>query len=288
VIDWQDLRFLMALAHHGSLGEAASQLEVNRTTVSRRIDNLERALAVKLIERVGRDVVLTQSGQEVLTVAETIMSEIQSLERRVAGRDQQLAGIIRLTATARIATMIGQDLARFGELHPDVLLDVSATNLPEDLELMEADVAIRLTSDPPNGLIGRKLAQPTSALYANGDLAARITSLTTVDYIGSILGANAADWIRTDLGVEPHLVLQSNSMDLIRELVTAGRGVASIPCYVAEGDPHLHRINQPRRDGMPELWMLYHPRLRRLQRVQVFVSFLAEVFARLRPVIEGR
>lgn len=288
MIDWQDLRFLLALAHHGSLGEAAAQLDVNRTTVARRIETLERALQVKLVERIGRDVVLTASGREVLAVAETIHGEVQSLERRVAGRDQHLAGQIRITATPRIATLISQDLARFVELHPDVLLDVSATNAAEDLELMEADIAIRLTSNPPEGLVGHELARPTSALYASEALAARLPGLSTIDYIGSAIGADAANWIRADFAAEPHLVLQSNSMDLIRELVAAGRGVASIPCYVGEGVSGLRRVNAPRRDGMPELWLLYHPRLRRIQRVQVFVRFLVQVFERLRPVIEGR
>jgi len=287
-LDWQDLQFLMAFARHGSTARAAESMDVNRTTVTRRLESLENHLGTKLVERVGRGLELTEAGQEALAAAELIQGEIQSLERNISGRDQRIAGVINLTATARIATILGPDLAHFGELYPDVLLDVVVSNAPVDLEIMEADVAIRLTSNPTESLIGRKLAEPATALYANPEMANQLPHLREVNYISSALDGSVSDYICDHLGIKPVVAMKTNSMDLIKQLVAAGRGVASMPCYVAEGEPGLVRVSEPWRSGMPDLWLLYHPRLKRLARGRVFTQFLIEVFDRIRPMLEGR
>lgn len=288
MLDWQDLKFLLAFAQHSSLIGAAEHLDVNRTTVTRRLENLENSLGTKLVERVGRGLELTQAGQEALVTAEIMQGEMQSLERNISGRDQRIAGIIKLTCTPRIATIIGPDLAHFGELYPDVLLEVSVSNAPVDLELMEADVAIRLTSNPMENLIGRKIAEPATALYATVEIARRLPGMKEVSYISSALDGSMAEYICKDLGVKPVLAMRTNSMDMVKQFVAAGRGVASIPCYVAEDDPRLVRVSEPWRDGMPNLWLLYHPRVKRLERGRVFTQFLIEVFSRIRPMLEGK
>jgi DNA-binding transcriptional LysR family regulator len=288
MLDWQDLQFLMAFAQTSSMAQAAESLDVNRTTVTRRLENLEKSLGTKLVERVGRGLELTEAGHEALAAAELIQGEIQSLERNVSGRDQRIAGVIKVTATARIATIIGPDLAQFCEIYPDVLLDVSVSNAPVALEIMEADVAIRLTSNPTESLIGRKIAEPATALYADPETARRLPQLSEVNYISSALDGAVSDYLCRDLGIKPILAMKTNSMDLLKQLVAAGRGVASIPCYVAEGEPGLVRVSEPWRNGMPDLWLLYHPRLKRLERGRVFTKFLIDVFERIRPRLEGR
>ena len=118
MLDWNDLHHLYALAKHGSLPGAAEAINVNRTTVARRITQLETALGTKLVERMGRDLVLTDAGREAAASAEIIDGEFQSLQRRVFGRDQQLAGAIRVTVTPAIGNLIARQLAQVTALHP--------------------------------------------------------------------------------------------------------------------------------------------------------------------------
>ena len=99
-MDWNDLQHLFALAKRNTLPEAAEALRVNRTTIARRIARLEETLGAKLVERIGRDLVLTDAGREAAASAEIIDGEFQNLQRRLFGRDQQLAGAIRLVAEA--------------------------------------------------------------------------------------------------------------------------------------------------------------------------------------------
>lgn len=288
MVDWQDLQFLMAFAQHGSLSRAAEIMDVNRTTVTRRLENLENHLGTKLVERVGRSLELTEAGHEALAAAELMQGEIHSLERNISGRDQRLAGVIKIITTGRIASIIGPNLDHFGRLYPDVLLEVNVSNNPDEMEMMEADIVIRLTWNPVESMIGRKLAEPATAIYADPKTAERMPRLRAVSYISSGLDASISDYIRGVLGIEPVVAMKTNSMDLIKQLVAAGRGVASIPCYVAEGEPGLVRVSEPWREGMPDLWLQYHPRLKRLARGRVFTQYLIEVFEDIRPMLEGK
>ena len=94
-------------------------------------------------------------------------------------------------------------------------------------------------------------------------------------------------WLETTLNASSQAALHSNSTDFIREYVAASQAVAVLPCYVAEADQRLTRIGEPRAEGFTELWLLYHPRLRRLQRFRAFTSYLTDEFEKLRPVFEG-
>src|SRR5512147_2515810 len=171
MLDWSNLQHFLAFATTDSLPKAAEKLGVNRTTVSRRIADLEKAFGATLFERRGRNLLLTQSSRDVLAVAEGIDGQLQGLGRRVFGRDARIEGTIRLTLTSGIAKLVAGDVADFMAQHPSVIVEMNVTNAAEDLELMEADIAIRLTESPPETLVGRKLVDLNSALYASAKTA---------------------------------------------------------------------------------------------------------------------
>jgi len=296
MLDWNDLQHLYALAKYSTLPEAAEALGINRTTVARRINHLEEKLGAKLVERMGRDLVLTDAGREAASSAEIIDGEFQNLHRRVFGRDQQLAGVIRLTLTPAIGNLLAPQLAAFSAKHPELLLEISSTNASEDLEVMESDVALRLTSKPPENLVGRRLVTPMLGVYGNKVLYQSTRNLDIPMDVVSLYGVNRNTlfaredlqaWIEDILGSKTRPMMQSNSTDLIREYVANSNAVAILPCYVAEADERLIRIGEPRKDGFAELWLLYHPRLRRLQRFRAFTEYLVAQFDLLRPTFEG-
>lgn len=283
-MNWQDLQHLLALSHYGSLPAAAEALGVNRTTVSRRILQLERELGVRLVEKVGRDLILTEAGRETVGTAELIEGEVHTLERRVFGRDEALSGRVRLAVTSGIGCLLAPYFSQFQAAYPEIFLEISASDRQEDLELMEADVAIRFTTRPPEGLIGRLIGRPTTAIYASKSLAARLDKLDSVNAIGSHVSASITE---ADLGKTLDRRISTDSIDVAKALVVEGQGVSQFPCYMVEGDDRLTRIGPSRRDRLPELWLLYHPRLRSQLRVRRFVEFLLETFEALKPAIEA-
>lgn len=295
MLDWNDLQHLLALTKHNTLPEAAEALGVNRTTVARRISHLEEKLGAKLVERIGRDLVLTDAGREAAASAEIVEGEFQNLQRRVFGRDQQLAGAIRLTLTPAIGTLLAPQLAAFTARHPELMLEISATNAAEDLEMMESDVALRLTSKPPENLVGRPLVKPMVGIYASVSTAAGLADAEQVQLVALKTGSGSSlfqsqtlqSWVEDTLGAKTHIGMHSNSIDLIREYVVTGNVVAILPCYVAEPDQRLVRIGATRPESFAELWLLYHPRLRRLHRFRAFTEYLVAEFEKLRPLFEG-
>ena len=285
--DWQDLKFLLALVERGSLPAAAEALDVNRTTVSRRIASLEQRLGVKLVQKVGRSLVPTDAGFETLEVAERVAGEMRGLERRLAGRDEGLSGIVRLAMTPAVAPLIAGDLALLSDRHPDLVLEVSTSYQTENLELMEADIALRLTDDPPPDLVGRKIAEPKLAVYAGREtLLARGAS--EISYVaGGQVGFGIDEWIRETYDAQPRMVLRTDSMALQMAMVARGVGIAMLPCYVAAANEQLVRVSEPLRGDMPALWLLYHPRQRRMRRIRVVADSLIESAGKLRAVFEG-
>ncbi len=283
-LDWSNLQHFLALATTDSLPKAAERLGVNRTTISRRITDLEKAFGATLFERRGRNLVLTQSGRDVLAVAEGIDGALQGLGRRVFGRDERIEGTIRVTLTSGVAKLIASDVAAFMAQHPRLIVEMNVTNSAEDLELMEADIAIRLTESPPESLVGRKLVDLNSALYAAAG--STIDPAGDVPFIGTSGERGVSPWARQWLP-KARFVASASHIDASCELVASGAGVGEFPCYVAESDPRLVRISDAHPFRYPHAWLLYHPQLRNVQRVRTFADHLVGSFRRLRPAFEG-
>jgi DNA-binding transcriptional LysR family regulator len=290
MVDWQDILFLMTLAESKSLSAAAEKLDVNRTTVSRRIESLEKFFSTKLVERIGRNLVLTEAGCEVVMSAEIMNGEVQSLRRRVSGNDEEIAGVIRFTTTPAIARMLSRRMAEFGAAHPQVFLEISATNVQEDMQLLEADIALRLTKSPPEELVGRKMFDISTALYASLPTNKKLQQKLPVTYISSSLGSEVSKFARDILEARQgtlRTVLRSNSMDLVKEMLHQGDCVALLPCYLAEGEADLMRVPDTPSLLSTQMWLLYHPRGRKLHRVQAFIQVIESALEEHRSLFEA-
>jgi len=125
VLDWDDLRFFLALARHGSLSAAARDLHVAQSTIGRRLASLEVSLGVRLLNRTPDGYVATQAGDGVRARAERLEQEAMALERDVGGRDTRMAGLVRVTCAETVATHILAPC--FASLHvqqPDLMIEL--------------------------------------------------------------------------------------------------------------------------------------------------------------------
>ena len=103
MLDWNDLRFFLAVARNGNLSAAARELRVSQPTVGRRLASLEATLGVRLLNRTPDGYVLTLAGRDVRERAEHLEREAQALERTVSGRDTRLSGPVRVTCAETMA-----------------------------------------------------------------------------------------------------------------------------------------------------------------------------------------
>ncbi|WP_077965413.1 LysR family transcriptional regulator [Ensifer adhaerens] len=296
-IDWEDLRFVLAVAEANSLAAAARTLGVNHTTVLRRVGSFEQKLGVRLFDRLPSGYTLTAGGEELLVVARQMAETVTELERRLTGQDLRLEGSLRITTTDTLmASILPAILASFRQHHPGVLLEVSTSNALANLSHRDADVAIRPAVDSPDALVGRRIAKVAFAVYAAPSylqerdlIAGDALDITREDWIGlgdGLASTSVARWMRATLAAPA--VLRCDSLVAAREAATAGIGLAALPCYLGDTTPGLVRIGSPVADMTRELWLLTHEDLRRTARVGAFTEFAGQALAKHRPLLEGK
>jgi DNA-binding transcriptional LysR family regulator len=277
---WSDLQVFLAVCERGSIGAAAQALQVNHSTVLRRVAALEKSLAVRLFDRLPRGYVLTSHGHVLAGAVAGMPEQVDAAQRRLSGADLALSGTIRLTAPdTLIQAMLLPLLAEFRRLHPQVRLEVIAGNSFLNLTQREADVAVRGSNRPPENLIGRKAGVLRTGLYASREYLESIgRDATDVDWHwvghdGAIAQLDSAKWIRKHVP-EERVVLRVDSLVTLADAVAAGFGVGWMPCPLAEARGALEQLQAPPAELDTQVWVLTHPDLKRVARIRALTEFL--------------
>lgn len=290
MLAWDDFRLVKAIAERRSLAGAADILGVNASTVFRRLGALEDRLGARLFERGRAGYGLTPAGEEMAGIADRMSDDIVSFERRVSGQDLAPQGELRITCNDTLLIHGLTDIfASFRRAYPDITLDVVVGNAVLNLSKRDADIALRVTSSPPETLVGRRLAGIYWAVYGAEPLepVSTIEELDALPWIGpGDLLAPLQRWLRDVVG-EHKLVLRLNTVLGMAEAIDAGIGVGPLPCYIAKSYPKLVRLYDPPGQQPPGLWILTHPDLRSSARVRAFMDHAAAELVRRRPCFEG-
>lgn len=292
-LDWNDLRFLLAVAEHGSLSGAARALGVNHSTVLRRIARFEARLAVRLFERLATGYVLTPAGEALAGSARQIAETVTAIERRIVGEDLRLSGSVRVTSTDTLALYVLPELiGRFHAEQPAVQIELSTGNMDADLSRRDADLAVRPTQQPPEHLLGRKICHVAYAPFAaDGYLERYAARLALPKHVwlspdDSMAGSAVGRYMRRHLG-EATVSYRANSLASLAHAARAGLGAVILPCYLGES-MGLRRMRPPLAEITTDLWLLTHPDLRKTARIRVLADFLAQALEQERDLIEGR
>jgi len=292
--DWDDLRFVLAVARAGSLAGAARALKVNHTTVLRRLAAYEARIGARLFERLPSGYVPTAAGETMIGELVAIDTAIHDAERRAAGQDRRITGTVRLSTTDTLmASILPSALGQMRAMHPGITLEVSTANAFAILTRREADVAVRPTTTPSETLIGRRIAGLGYAIYAAPSylagfaVGAPLSHHAWLGPDGSLRETVAARWLRVNLrDVAP--VAQADSYVALRELAAAGLGVALLPCYLGDMSPGLVRLPRAATlDLGSALWLLTHEDLRRVARIDAVVTGLTRTLSAAKARFEG-
>jgi DNA-binding transcriptional LysR family regulator len=293
-IDWTDLQFVLAVATRGSVAAAARALGVNHTTVLRRVQAFERSHGVRLFDRLPSGYVMTAAGENLLAGARSVAEMVDNLERRIAGQDLRLEGELRVTTTDTLMSSIMPPiLADFQRRHPAVQLDVSVATELANLRRREADVAIRVTTSPPDMLVGRRICAVGMAIYhASTDLRppadlSELLGEKWIDLADAFAETGVGRWMRANVH-DDQVVLRTDDFIAMSRAAAAGIGLAALPVYLGDGMPDLQRASGViSLEPPPSLWILSHKDLRQTARVRAFSEFAGAALARERDRIEG-
>ncbi len=165
-IAWDDLRLVKAIAEARSLPAAAALIGINHSTAFRRLKQIEAALGLPLFEKHRSGYTLTPAGEEIAALAARVDEDVGAVTRKLAGQDFAPSGELRVaTNDSLLVDLLTPLFAAFIERHPGFRLDILIGNQPLNLAKRDADVAIRATDNPPENLVGRRVARITWALY---------------------------------------------------------------------------------------------------------------------------
>lgn len=291
-MDWESLKFFLAVARQGSLAGAGRSLGVKHSTVLRRIATMEGDLGLKLFERHPGGMLLTGAGREMLDIAARVGDDLVTLERRLSGRDLRLTGTVRLAAIGVLVPWIAEALVAFHALYPGIVVEVTISPATVSLARHETDIAIRISGQPPDSLIGRRIATLVHGVYAARSHAVTRESspvLADHDWITYAESRNdmpQARWVADNIPVH-RVVLRSGHTGMMVAAAKAGLGLALLPCYLGDAEPTLRCLRVVPGLGQ-EMWLLTHRDLRRTPRVRAVMDFLATELLRHRDLIEGR
>jgi DNA-binding transcriptional LysR family regulator len=296
-LDWNDLRYFIAVARHGSTVGAARALGMNQSTVQRRLARLERSIGKPLVTRSPAGYRLTELGQAMVAHADRVAQAVGEFEQHLQGATRDAAGVLRVACPEPIVYRITQSplLQRLQARHPRLRVEFVMSDKYVDLSKGEADVALRSGDTNDGELVGRKIADSFWAVYASRGYVAhhgrpeRVEDLEQHLLVGmdeSMAKHRAATWLAR-VAPNARIVARNNSVLGLVYAVKSGIGIAPLPTALGDNEADLLRVLGP----VPELariWrVLAHPSVRHTPRVSAFFDFIADEIEALKPILTG-
>lgn len=286
--DWNHIRAFLATAETGSLSAAARQLGQTQPTLSRQVAALEADLGLYLFERVGRGLVLTEAGRDLLEHSRQMGSAAEAFALAASGQSNAIEGTVRITASDVLSQFfLPPVLHRVQQIAPRLSIDVVASNDIQDLMRREADIAIRHSRPEQPDLITRLTHEGTVHFYAATsylDQRGRpqnAEDITHHDFVGlgdqSIL-LNFAQSL--GLPLEPGQFRIGSHNGLVAwELVKQGFGIAPMDVRVAAQTPGVERVLEWIEPVRYPFWLTTHRELHTSRKIRLVFDLLAEALA---------
>lgn len=285
MLDWNWIRAFLATVERGSLSAAARELGLTQPTLSRQIAALERDLGLTLFERVGKSLVLTHTGRELLEEVRTMGVAADRLAIIASGQSQSLEGIVRISASDAFAAYLLPDmLARLHAVSPGIRIEVISANDISDLMRREADIAIRHVQPEPVGLISRLCHHDIADLYATSDYLDRLgrprsaRDLAHARFIG-FSGPNDLIERLNQRGVpvtEDNFLWKANSAVAAWEMARKGLGICIMVDRVANRTLGMERVLADFEPIPVSTWVVTHRELHTSRRIRLVFDLLAE------------
>lgn len=284
-MNWDDLRFFLALTRQGTVSGAGRVLKVKHTTVARRIAALEQQLGSRLFDRTAHGYTMTQVAENLYPHALSMEELALAADREVFGMDTQLSGTLKLTASYDVLTrLITPKLKQFTDKYPGIDLELSSSTSLADLASRQADIALRLSPKPPEYLIGRQIVPLHHGVYASAQYLQK--NRDTKRLILWEHDRSPPEWVNHHFP-NARVAVRTNDIMTMMEAVKNHVGLARMPCYVADAEPTLRRLDLALTPSKWGVWVLSHVDLRSTARVRVCREFLIEIIEQQRSLITG-
>jgi DNA-binding transcriptional LysR family regulator len=295
--NWDNFRFVLAVARMGSALRAARALGVDQTTVVRRIAQMEDSLGDILFERRHSGLQITPLGERIAKAAARVEAEIMVLESALLAEQRVISGTVRFTCSESFANAVMTPCFReFRRRYPDIVVDLISDDRRLDLARGEADVALRAGSRPDGaGIIARRMPDTAwsvycSRAYANEhgrpETAEALNGHLVVGMEGAMDNLPPPRWLAR-MTPNSTIAARSNSLSNLVSALKAGLGVAMLPCFIGDAESELECCLPPVGELNSETWLILREDLRHTLHVRAFTDFVAAHVQSLRPRFAG-
>lgn len=279
-LNWDDYRTIMHLVREQSLAGAAKSLDVNYTTIARRITRAETTLGQKLFDRLPSGYVATELAERVAKTAHEMEKSSDGFLRSVIANEDKLSGSLTITAPQLlISNVMGPVLKTFGEAHPNVVLHLKASNDLLNLNRREADIALRISNSPDENLVGVRLTKQKTAIFASEELVNNLQDNPNSKF----------DWIWFEhWNSLPEKTLQDRSdpnpkyvfddMTAALGAAKAGLGVVRLPLFLGRSTEGLKQLQILEPQPYIDIWVLSHSDMKDAPKVRAFKDVLIPFF----------
>jgi DNA-binding transcriptional LysR family regulator len=288
-MDWDDIRFFLAVARTGSTVGAARALGVNQTTVARRVAELEAAVGAQLFERGREGYRLCPGAEALLSIGETVEGGVQAFAE-LAGAMSRGVDTIRVTTNEPLAnTILAPAIRAFRTSYPDVRIDLVITTRQLNLARGEADIALRAAPMPTDAeLVGRRVGDAHWGVYCSHDYARFHGAPKDVEGLADHALMVLPDPSGSRLGQisSPRSLERRDTANELCIAARAGIGVVSLPCVLGDGQSDFQRCFLQAEPITP-VWLIYHERLRGSAEVRAFLDCVVQNTQAARDALRG-
>lgn len=286
-LNWDDLRIFLSVARHGRFSAAAKALEIDHTTVARRIGTLEHDVGSGLLVRSPKGIALTETGIKLSRYAERIETEVFQALTLMTDTDQ-VRGTVRLaTPEAFGQALIAPNVGSLIQKHPGLTLELAPESRAVSLVNREADISITLTRPQQGRLIARRLTDYKVGLYAARSFLDRSGSLPDlqsaarqpfISYVDNLIELPELSYLQ-QTAQEAKVTFRSTSITAQHTAVAAGLGIGLLHVYTASKDPRLVRILEADVEITRTYWLTFHEDNRSVPRIRAVLDFIDEIIA---------
>jgi DNA-binding transcriptional LysR family regulator len=283
-LNWDDMRFFLALCRTKSFVAAANELKVTHSTVSRRISALEASLQTQLFQRTEKGCQITPAGEALLPYAERLESTVIHLEENVSGKDKQLSGTIRLGTPDGIGnSYLAERLSRFQKHHPALEIELIPVPMYYSLSKREIDILMTVTRPKSGKFIARKLTRYKLGLFATRPYLETHQEIIKSDdlrghrFVGYIEDLLYDENLKFMDEFYPGATPAFRTSTVLAQInaVLAGAGIGVIPYFMAHAKKELVPI-LPAQSIERDFWIQFNPDSKHIARVRATIDFLVE------------
>ena len=281
-MDWNDLKIFLTVAERRNLTASADALGMSHTTVFRRLKAFEGSIGSRLFDRIQGRYELTEIGTRLHGKVRIMSGIAEDAAREIIGDDDAPGGEVVVTAPSSFAHhYLPGYLLELSTLHPEITVTLLVTNEELNMSARQADVALRVAKSPPDHLVGRKLLSIMWGIYGAPTYLERLgspesiqdlTGHTIIGAGGQLLAKQGYSWLDRQKGLQTHMC--TDDLTAMSCLAAAGHGLALLPDDLSQDG--LKRCFTLELAGTNSLWILTHPDLRRVERINIVMHFLAE------------